>query len=212
MRSVQRLRRRLSRKRHKNNLTRRRVKMSAKISFDIDQRVLDTISQEFDINKLIDNFAKNIENKKKEEIEDVAKKVFGEYGKSLMVRVIELGEKYSDRTYEVIKEVAEKAGVGTFPHMCQRFLEIFNMGTQRKALTVVVSNASQLTHRVGPCVFLNAVKERCGEDVAKLLTCKHIDLSALEALYNNLNLSVDVRMEASVPSEGYCQFAALQKT
>ena len=54
--------------------------MSEEISFDIDQRILDTILQEFDVNKLIDNFAKNIENKKKEEIEAVAKKVFGEYG------------------------------------------------------------------------------------------------------------------------------------
>lgn len=185
--------------------------MSEEISFDIDQRILDTISQEFDVNKLIDNFAKNIENKK-EEIEAVAKKMFGEYGRNLMVRVIELGEKYSDRTYEVIKEVAEKTGVGSFPHVCQRFLEIFNMGTQRKALTVVISNTSQLTHRVGPCVFLNVIKEKCGEDVAKLLACKHIDLSALEAMYNNLNLSVDVRMEASILNEGYCQFTALRKT
>ena len=186
--------------------------MSEEISFDIDQRILDTISQEFDVNKLIDNFAKNIENKKKEEIEAAAKKVFGEYGRKLMARVIELGEKYSDRTYEVIKEVAEKTGVGSFPHVCQRFLELFNMGTQRKTLTVAVSNTSQLTHRVGPCVFLNAIKEKCGEDVAKLLACKHIDLSALEAMYNNLNLSVDVRMEASIPIEGYCQFTALRKT
>jgi len=36
-------------------------------------------------------------------------------------------------------------------------------------------------------------------------------LSAFEALYNNLNLSVDVRVEASIPSEGYCQFTALRK-
>jgi hypothetical protein len=186
--------------------------MSEEISFDVDQRILDTIFQEFDVNRLIDNFAKNIENKKKEEIEDVAKKVFGEYGRRLMTRAIELGEKYSDKTHEIIEEVAEKTGVGPFPHVCQRFLEIFNMGTQRKTLRVVVSNTSQLTHSVGPCVFLNAIKEKCGEDVAKLLTCKHINLSALEVLYNNLNLSVDVRMEASIPSEGYCQFTALQKT
>jgi hypothetical protein len=187
------------------------MKMSEEISFDIDQRILDTILQEFDVNRLIDNFAKNIENKKKEEIEDVAKKVFGEYGRNLMGSAIELGEKYSDKTHEVIEEVAEKTGVGPFPHVCQRFLEIFNMGTQHKALTVVVSNTSQLTHSVGPCVFLNAIKEKCGEDVAKLLTCKHIDLSALEALCDNLKLSVDVRMEVSIPNEGYCQFTALRK-
>jgi len=185
--------------------------MSEEISFDIDQRILDTIFQEFDVNKLIDNFAKNIINKKKLEIEAVAKKMFGEYGRKLMARAMELGEKYSDKTYEVIKEVAEKTGVGSFPHVCQRFLEIFNIGIQRKALTVVVSNTSQLTHRVGPCVFFDAVKEKCGEDVAKLLTCKRIDLSALEALYANLNLPVDIRMEASIPGEGYCQFTALRK-
>lgn len=185
--------------------------MGEELYFDIDQRILDTTSQEFDVNKLVENFAKSIENKKREEIEDIAKKVFGEHGRNLMTRAIELGEKYSDRTYEVIKEVAEKTGVGPFPHVSQRFLEIFNMGTQHSVLKVVVSTTSQLTHRVGPCVFLNAIRKKCGEDVAKLLTCKHIDLSALETLYNNLNLSVDVRMEASIPSEGYCQFTALRK-
>ena len=187
------------------------MKMSEEISFDVDQRILDTILQEFDVNELIDSFAKNIEKKKTEEIENIAKEMFGEYGRNLMSNTIELGKKYSDKTYEVIKEVAEKTGVGPFPHVCQRFLEIFNMGTQCKALTVVVSNTSQLTHSVSPCVFLNLIKEKCGEDVAKLLTCKHIDLSAFEALYNNLNLSIGVRMETSIPSEGYCQFTALRK-
>jgi hypothetical protein len=186
--------------------------MGEELSFDIDQRILDTISQEFDVKKLIDNFAKSIENKKVEEIEGIAKKVFGEYGRNLMTRAIELGEKYSDRTYEVMKEVAKKTGVGPFPHVPQRFLEIFNMGTQQNVLKVVVNTTSQLTHRVGPCVFLDAIRQKCGEDVAKLLTCKHIDLSALETLYNNLNLSVDVRMEASIPSEGYCQFTVVRKT
>jgi len=185
--------------------------MSEEPSFDIDQRILETIFQEFNVNKLIDNFARKIENKKKEEIEEVAKRMFGEYGRILMGRAIELGKKYSDKTFEVMREVAEKTGVGPFPHVCQRFLEIFNIGTQRKALKVVVSNISQLTHSVGPCVFMDAIKEKCGEDVANLLTCKQIDLSALEALYSNLNLSVDVRMDASIPNEGYCQFTALCK-
>jgi len=185
--------------------------MSEELSFDINQRILDAISQEFDVNKLVENFAKSIGNKERKEIEGIAKKMFGEYGRNLMIMAIELGEKYSDRTYEVIKEVAEKTGVGPFPHVSQMFLEIFNMGTQQNVLKVVVGTRSQLTHRVGPCVFLDAIREKCGEDVAKLLTCKHIDLSALETLYNNLNLSVDIRMEASIPSEGYCQFTALRK-
>jgi len=186
--------------------------MGEELSFDMDQRILDTISQEFDVSKLVENFAKSIASKKREEIEDIAKEIFRGYGRNLMTRAVELGEKYSDRTYEVIKDVAEKTRVGAFPHVSQRFLEIFNMGTQQNVLKVVVSTRSQLTHRVGPCAFLNAIREKCGEDVAKLLTCKHIDLSALETLYNNLNLSVDVRMEASIPSEGYCQFTAVRKT
>jgi len=186
--------------------------MDEELSFDIDQRILDTISQEFDVNKLVENFAKIIENKERKEIEDIAKKVFRDYGRNLMTRAIELGEKYPDRTYKVVKEVAEKTGVGPLPHVCQRFLEIFNMGTQQNVLKIVVGTGSQLTHRVGPCMFLNAIRQKCGEDVAKLLTCKHIDLSALETLYKNLNLSVDVRMETSIPSEGYCQFTTVRKT
>ena len=183
--------------------------MSKKTAFNIDQRILKTIAQEFEVNKLIDNFAKAISNKK-EETEETAKEMFGEYGRRLMARAIELGEEHSDRTYEVMKEVAEKTGVGPFPHIYQRFLEIFNMGTQRKTLTVVVSNIFNLTHRVGPCVFLNAIKEKCGEEAAKLLACKHIDLSAFETLCKTLDLSVGVHMDASIPNEGYCQFTAVR--
>jgi hypothetical protein len=186
--------------------------MNDEPSFDVDQRIIDIIFQEVDVKKLVDDFAKNIENKEKKEIEGIGKKVFGEYGRKVMTRTMEMSEKYSDRTYEVIKEVAQKTGVGPFPHVPQRFLEIFNMGTQKNVLNVVISTTSQLTHKVGPCVFLNAIRDKCGDDVAKLLTCKYTDLSALETLYKNLNLSVDVRMEASIPSEGYCQFTAVRRT
>ncbi len=45
-------------------------------------------------------------------------------------------------------------------------------------------------------------------EVANLLPCRHGCLNALETLFHDLNIGVKIGMEAAMPREGYCQFAA----
>ena len=176
-------------------------------SFDLNEDMLNTLSQEFEISKLIGKFCEAA--KGKEQTEAIAKEIFGEYGRDLMRRTIKLGEEYPDRTYEVIKEAAQKTGELTFPHIPQRFLEIAYLGTQPiLKLPIVENSPSRLTFRLDSCATFDALKERCGEGIAEQMPCRHACLAACESLFQDLNLEVKVDMEASMVRDGYCQFMA----
>jgi len=179
-------------------------------AFDLSDEMLDVISKEFNVEKLTETFAQSIVNKAKGEIEGIAKKMYGEFGENLMKRIIELGEKYTTRTLDVVKEAAEKTRRYTFPHVPQHFLEIMYtaMEPALAALYVVENNAWNLIFRMDTCRFFDALKEKCGEEVARLVPCKYACLSASEKLYKDLNMKVKLSMDASMAKDGYCQFTA----
>ena len=84
-------------------------------SFDLDERIIETLAKECDVNKLIAEFAGEIKGDK--DIEAVSKKIFEDYGRNWMKRTLDLSDKYPDRTYEILKAAAEKTGALTFPHI-----------------------------------------------------------------------------------------------
>ena len=61
------------------------------------------------------------------------------------------------------------------------------------------------------CSTFKAVKDRCGEETANSLPCKHACLGALETLYKDLDIAVTLGMEATMPKDDYCQFSATKK-
>lgn len=179
-------------------------------AFDLSDEMLDAISKEFNVEKLTEAFAQSIVSKAEGEIEGIAKKMYGEFGENLMKRITELGKKYTTRTLEVVKEVAEKTGRYTFPHIPQHFLEIMYTTTQPTlaALYILENNAWNLSFKMYTCTFFNALKEKCGEGVAKLMPCKYACLSASDTLYKGLDMKVESSMDASMAKDGYCQFTA----
>ena len=183
--------------------------MSERLSYDLNVDMLSTIEKEFDVRELVEKFAQDIAGKGKGEIESVAKRTFGEYGKSLMKRTLELGEKYTDQTYEILKAAIDKTGSLRFPHVPQRFIEIAYLSTQPfSELDVVENNHFRVIFRIDRCSIFNALKEALGEKVANQMPCKHACLTASETLYKDLGLKVSVGMDANMARDGYCQFAA----
>jgi hypothetical protein len=183
--------------------------MSERVSYDLNVDMLNTIEKEFDVKKLVEKFAKGIAGKGKREIESVAKRTFGEYGESLMKRTLELGEKYTDQTYEILKEAIKNTGRLKFPHIPQRFIEIAYLSIQPfNELNVVENNQYRFIFRVDNCSIFSALKEACGEEVANQMYCKRACLAASETAYKNLNLKASVSMDASMAKDRYCQFAA----
>jgi hypothetical protein len=102
-------------------------------SFDLNQDMIDMIRAEFGPELVADRFAEAIKGKDKGEIEKVGKAFFEDLGRAWMQKTIQLGEEYSDRTIEVVKEAVDRQGNQflIFPHVPQRFVEIAYLSTQR---------------------------------------------------------------------------------
>ncbi|MBW2324086.1 MAG: hypothetical protein JRF41_11330 [Deltaproteobacteria bacterium] len=91
----------------------------------------------------------------------------------------------------------------------QRFLEIAYLSTQEiSILPIIENNVNRLVYRMVDCDTYKNLKEKCGEEVANLLPCRHACLTACETLHRDLEIDALVQMEAQIPKDGYCQFAA----
>ena len=178
-------------------------------SFELNEDMLKLIRDEFDVDKLTTKFADTIASEQTGDIEKIGKEIFENYGKNWMSKTIQLGEEYPDRTYEVLKEAVDHTGEMFFPFVPQRFIEIAYLSTQDFLILPIVESTSQrFVYKLVKCSVFNMLKQKCGDDVAKLLPCRYACLAACETLYKDLNLDIIVEMEATMIEDGYCQFAA----
>jgi len=181
------------------------------MSYDyyIADEALKKLNEEFSLEKAIKEFA----SKAKESGEDSLKlgeHFFGDYGEKAIRRAIELGDKYMDRQGEILKQVAEKTG-HIFPHVPQRYLEIMIMGTRPTAKFYVYGNNTQVIDFTLPkCPGHELLKQNLDQKIADALPCQHACLSALNTLYKELKLSVEVRIIEKMP-EKPCHFTCLKK-
>ena len=182
-------------------------------SFDLNEDMIKLIREEFDAEVIASKFAEAISGKAINEVEQIGKGIFEDYGENWMKRTMQLGEKYSDRTIEVVKEAVDHTGTQflLFPHVPQRFVEIAYLSTQEYPkflrLPIVLNNKDELAYKLPQCFLFNKIKEKCGDEVANLMTCKNCCLKALETLGKDLELDVVTNMEASMVKDGYCQFS-----
>lgn len=179
-----------------------------RLSYDLHEEVLSTLAQEFSPSRVADEFVAALQRSRGGALEKVASQVFGDFGRQWMKRSLELGEQFSDATYETLKQVMEKTGTMRFPLVPQRFVEIAYLGVlSLAAIKVVQNNGQKLAYRLPQCDIYQALAEKAGE-AARLLPCQHACLSALETLFAQLDMPVKIEMEARLTQEGYCQFAA----
>lgn len=177
------------------------------MSFDINQKIIDSIQEEFNADKIIDEFAERTSSLKGEELEDTAKKFFTDYGNKLMLKALKLGDEYQDRTYQVIKNHAKK--VGPFPNVPQRFIEICYLSVlQIEKLTITAGNLKSLGYKIENCSIYNALKDKIGEKVSNQMFCKHACTSLAKTLYDNMNLETNFNIKALMAKDGYCHFVS----
>jgi len=122
--------------------------------------------------------------------------------------VIELGESYLDRTYEILREAIDETRSPAFPLIPQRFIEIAYLSTQRiPTLPIVENNISRLIFRIENCRTYGAITDHCDESTAELLTCQHGCLSLCQKVMEGLGIEgIEAGMSARTPDEGFCQF------
>ena len=182
------------------------------LSFELNEEMLGILRQEFDVEKLIDNFAKAINGKNSKEIEEIGKKIFSDYGRDLIKRAQQLGDEYPDRTYEVIlKAIEDTNGYYKFSLLPQRSIEIAYLGAfDMMKLHMIENNLNRLIYRLEPdeCLIYPSLTSKCSKEVVELLPCKHCCLTMSETLHRDLELDAIVSMVASMPKDGYCEFMA----
>ncbi len=179
-------------------------------SYELNPEMLKLLGEEFDVDKATSRFAEAIKGKSAAEIEAEGKVFFEDYGRKWIRRSLKLGEEYPDRTYEVLLEAIDKCGgYLRFALVPQRFIEIAYLSTQDiSILPIIENNANRLVYRMVDCQTYKNLQEKCGEEVANLLPCRHACLTACETLHQDLEIDALIQMEAQMPKDGYCQFAA----
>ena len=179
-------------------------------SFDLNMDMVQLIRDEFNADVVSSKLAEAIKGKPKGEVEKIANALFEELGESWMRKTMQLGEEYSDRTIEVVKESVDRQGnqFMLWPHVPQRFVEIAYLSTQDfLKMPITLNNLEELEYRIPRCALFGKIKEKCGDEVANLMTCKNYCLSALETLRKDQELDAVIDMAAATAKDGYCQFS-----
>lgn len=179
-------------------------------SFDLNTDMIKLLREQFNAEGVASKFAEAISGKEMGEVEKIGKEIFEDYGQNWMRRTMQLGEEYPDRSIEVVLEAVDRDGNQflLFPHVAQRFVEIAYLSTQQfLKLPVILNYRQELTYRVPQCLLFSQIKEKCGDEVANLMTCKNACLKALETLGKDLELDVIIDMAAVTAKDGYCEFS-----
>jgi len=179
-------------------------------SFDLNEDMVNMIRAEFNADAVSSRLADAIKGKKKADIADVAGALFKELGEAWMQKTIQLSEEYSDRTVEVVLESVDRQGNQflSWPHMPQRFVEIAYLSTQAfLKVPITLNNSEEFEYRIPQCALFGAIKEKCGDDVANLMTCKDYCLTALETVRRNQDIEVITDMPKTTAADGYCEFS-----
>lgn len=179
-------------------------------SFDLNEDMIKILRQEFSTDAVTTKLADATKGKKGSQLEKAARDIFEDYGENWMKRTMQLGDEYSDRTIEVVQESIDRSGrqFMLWPHVPQRFIEIAYLANQEVLkLPIILNNAFELAFRVPQCRMFNQIKEKCGAEVANLMTCQSACLKALDVLRASQEFDTLVNMTASTAKDGYCEFS-----
>ena len=181
-------------------------------SYELNKEMMAELAEEFDVEALAMDFAKAVEGKSGDEAAAAAESFFTEYGTRWIRKSHKLGEENPDRTYEVLLEAIDSTdGYLRFALVPQRFLEIAYLATQEfPHLTVIENNQYRLIYRLKQCKTYDQLKDKCGNEIADSLPCRHACTTACEVLHRDLEVDARIEMQAEMPKDGYCQFAAIR--
>ncbi len=165
--------------------------------FDMPVQMVEEVSSSFSFQQLAENL--------REKPADEARKIYDEFGRSVMRKVIELAnEKYRDRTSEMIDLVSKQTGIA-FPHQLQRYVELSVLSLRpQDTWDVAMSTTKEIRFQERSCTIQKALTE-AGinmEDQPCSASCIGGFIEAARAL----SLKMRVAHTAKLPGEGHCEF------
>ena len=179
-------------------------------SFDLNETMIDMLRKEFGTQGVVASFAKAVGGKSLREVEKIGKEFFEDYGQRWIKRTVQLSDEYPDRTIEMVLETVDRSGKQfmIWPHLPQRYIEVAYLSTQQfLKLPIITNSAAELSYRVPQCLLFNTIKEKCGAEVANLMTCKAACLKALDSIDKSMELDTIISMNAATAKDGFCEFS-----
>lgn len=165
------------------------------LPFDTDRDFIEEVQSRTDLKGTIEQ-AKGKDEKGAEE-------VFTRFGQESMNLVMELHEKYKDRTAEMVDIVAKQTGT-PFPHKLQLLLEE-SLLCARPADRWGVAEGTHKAIRVQVygCSVLQALRD--GRELEGL-PCRCIEIAGFKQAADALKLSVTIEQSKTLPKDRVCEF------
>lgn len=175
-----------------------------KLSFELNEEMLAMIAQEFDIKKAVDSFALAVKEKGYAmALEDV----FTAYGRLLGQRALQLGNEYSDRTYELILEMVDNTGSYKFPLLPQRFLEIAYLSVMDLfAFPVRINSHTCICFEINDCKINKAIQDGCSKEICSEVPCKAICFNLIKTICSYFDFDVNIDATISPSEKNSCLF------
>jgi hypothetical protein len=177
----------------------RRMKLEegAVREFDMPREMADEMSSSFSFSELAEQL--------KDTPSDEARKIYSEFGASVMRKTIELADgKYLDRTGEMIELVAKQTGV-QFPHRMGRYVELSVLALRPEdKWNVSLSTTKEMRFQEYTCSMNKALSE-AGIDLQGL-PCGASCISGFIEAARATSIKMRVEHSAKLPDAGYCEF------
>lgn len=176
-----------------------------KLSFELHEDMFTMISEEFDPEKVAEQYAKEV---KGNSPDTAAQTVFGAYGKNLAKRSLQLGNEYSDRTYEVMLEMVDHTGGAyKFPLLPQRFLEIVYLSVlDRFAFPVRVNSSQEFIFEIDDCPIFEALKTKCEKKDIENIPCRQGCINLIRDVFQFFDLDIMLEAQTSPGQSNLCVF------
>lgn len=175
-----------------------------KYDHDIDQDLIKKLSKMFDPSEFVENLDNG-------DIED-KKSAFREYGSNLIEKSIELGEQSTDRTLEVMEQVAEKTGELKFPLFPQRYIELAYLSIEPfKRLWIDANSPKIFSYELKNCNVYDAIEKNYGEEACNKMACQETCFAILEGAFDHFDFDVEKSLEMNMAEDGKCLFKVKKK-
>ena len=190
------------------------MEKARELSFELHEEMLEAISRDFSPDKIASRLAEAVHGKDEKEAASIGEKIFAEYGIEWGRQVVDLGESYMDRTYEILKESLDQTGNPAFPLVPQRFIEIAYLSTQNiSTLPLVENNYKRIIFRIEQCKTYQEISNQCGAETASSMTCQHGCLNLCKTIMGRLEIpGVSAEHSTKTSDKGYCEFHLSKKS
>ena len=185
--------------------------MSKKHSYSLNPELVALLEKEFPIEPLVTRYKEALESSGGTGEEEVAKDLFGTFGRNLADRLCEVESDYRDRNAEIVYMVAKKTG-HSFPSIQQRLLEMAYLAIMNEnKIQFQEISFKRLAFEVGFCMLNRQLAEEISPEVANKIPCRHLCMELNRRICDNTEVGnvIEVHMPESISDEkDRCVFSA----